>query len=123
LIKFHRYPDSIRTAFEEHLVEAAHYAKDDKGLCRLHFTVSPEHQKKFEDLLETVRISYEERYGARFHVDFSVQKKSTDTIAVDPYNKPFRLDDGTLLFRPGGHGALIENLNNLNGDIIYHKKY
>ncbi len=121
LIKFHRYPDSSRTAFEEHLVEAAHYVKNHDGLCKLHFTVSPEHRKKFENLLEAVRISYEKRYGVHFKVDFSVQAESTDTIAVNLDNKPFRLSDGTLLFRPGGHGALIENLNNLRGDMIYIK--
>ena len=121
LIKFHHYPDSSRTAFEEHLVEAAHYAKDDDGGCALHFTVSPAHRQRFEELLEAVQVRYQERYGVRFQVGFSVQEKSTDTIAVDLDNKPFRLNDGTLLFRPGGHGALIENLNNLQGDIVYIK--
>jgi hypothetical protein len=121
LIKFHHYHDSSRTAFEEHLVEAADYAKDDNGVCALHFTVSLEHRQRFEYLLKAVQVSYQESYGVRFQVGFSVQEKSTDTIAVDLGNKPFRLNDGTLLFRPGGHGALIKNLNNLRGDIIFIK--
>ena len=102
-------------------MEAADYLKDEKGTCCLHFTVSPEHKQSFEALLESTKSRYEEGYGVRFHVDFSVQEKSTDTIAVDLENKPFRLNDGTLLFRPGGHGALIENLNDLKGDIIFIK--
>jgi hypothetical protein len=121
LLKFHQYSNGRRTAFEEHLVEAADYVKDAHGLCRLHFTVSSEHQKRFEGLLEEVRHRYEKNYNARFQVDFSLQKRSTDTIAVDIYNQPFREKDGKLLFRPGGHGALIENLNDLKGDIIYIK--
>ncbi|HDH98545.1 MAG TPA: DUF4301 family protein [Deltaproteobacteria bacterium] len=121
LLKFHNYHDSNRTAFEEHLVEAADYAKDENGICNLHFTVSPEHKKKFEAFLDRVRMRYEQDYGVRFRVGFSVQEKSTDTIAVDLDNKPFRLNDGALLFRPSGHGALIENLNNLQEDIIFIK--
>lgn len=121
LLKFHNYHDSSRTAFEEHLVEAADYSKDENGICNLHFTVSPEHKEKFETLLDGVRMRYEKDYGVRFQVGFSVQEKSTDTIAVDLENRPFRLNDGTLLFRPGGHGALIENLNNLQEDIIFIK--
>ena len=121
LLKFHSYPEGSRTSFEEHLVEAAEYVGDAEGICRLHFTVSPEHQQKFADILEGVGPRYEERYGVRFQVNFSLQKQSTDTIAVDLNNKPFREKDGSLLFRPGGHGALIENLNDLRGDIIYIK--
>ncbi|MCP4669298.1 MAG: DUF4301 family protein [Deltaproteobacteria bacterium] len=121
LIKFHTYPHSHRTSFEEHLVEAADYVRDENGRCRLHFTVSPEHKERFKALFESVRKGYEEDFGARFRVDFSIQEKSTDRIAVDQENKPFRLDNGALLFRPGGHGALIENLNNIRGDIIYIK--
>nr|HID57987.1 DUF4301 family protein [Desulfobacterales bacterium] len=121
LIRFHRYPNGNRTAFEEHLVEAANYVKDRRGMCRLHFTVRPEHLKEFKRLLEKVGPRYEKEYNVRFQVDFSLQKRSTDTIAVDLEDKPFRLEDGTLLFRPGGHGALIENLNDLKGDVLYIK--
>lgn len=113
LLKFHRYPGETRTAFEEHLVEAAETVRDANGLCRLHFTVSPDHEEGFRKLLEEVRPRYEQRYGVRFEVSFSSQSRSTDTVAVDPENRPFRLEDGTLLFRPGGHGALIGNLQSL----------
>lgn len=115
LLKFHRYPDGPRTPFEEHLVEAADVTRGEDGVCRLHFTVSPQHRERFEALLEEVRGRYESRHGCRFDVGFSHQQPSTDTIAVDPDNRPFRQDDGTLLFRPGGHGALLENLASLAG--------
>jgi len=118
LLAFHRYEGTRRTAFEEHLVEAAGYVRDQRGLCRLHFTVSPQHRRRFQTLLERVRPAYERDFDARFEVGFSVQKESTDTIAVDLDNRPFRTDDGGLLFRPGGHGALIENLKDLDADII-----
>lgn len=121
LIKFHHYNKTDRTAFEEHLVESAAYAKNHQGVCSLHFTVSPEHQPKFEALLNTVRDRYEKTYGITFQVRFSAQEKATDTIAVDPDNKPFRDKEGALLFRPGGHGALIENLNHLDADIVFIK--
>jgi Domain of unknown function (DUF4301) len=113
LLKFHREEGEARTAFEEHLVEAAHYTRDAHGLCRLHFTVSPQHEEGFTRLLAEVRPRYEERFGCRYEVSFSQQSRATDTLAVDPENRPFRLEDGTLLFRPGGHGSLIENLHAL----------
>lgn len=113
LLPFHRYPEGPRTPFAEHLVEAAAVARDEDGLCLLHFTVSPEHQDGFERLLDRVRPGLEERFDCRFEVTFSTQKHSTDTLAVDLRNQPFRQDDGTLLFRPGGHGSLIDNLRDL----------
>jgi hypothetical protein len=113
LLLFHRYPEGPRTPFEEHLVEAAAIERSDDGLCLLHFTVSPEHQRDFERLLDRVRPGLEERFDCRFEVSFSTQRHATDTLAVDPRNQPFRLADGSLLFRPGGHGALIDNLNDL----------
>ena len=121
LLKFHKYNGFERTPFEEHLVEGAEYAKDKQGLVKLHFTVSPEHQKAFEKLLDDVKDKYEKELGVNINVTFSIQKPSTDTIAVDLENEPFWEDDGTLLFRPGGHGALIENLNDLDADIIFIK--
>ncbi len=121
LLKFHRYPEGRRTAFEEHLMESAQYAFSEHGTCRLHFTVSPEHESRFQSLLEAVRHRYEERLGVTFHVNFSHQKPNTNTIAVDAQNRPFRERNGRLLFRPGGHGALIENLNELGGDLVYIK--
>ncbi len=118
LLKFHRYPEGPRTPLEEHLVEATEQTRDERGVCRLHFTVSPQHQERFTELLETVRPVYEERYGCRFEVTFSYQHPATDTLAVDPDNRPFRQEDGSLLFRPGGHGALIANLEALGGDLV-----
>jgi hypothetical protein len=113
LILFHRYPEGPRTPFEEHLVEAIDYARDAAGLCRLHFTVSPQHEAGFGALLSRLRPRLERRHGARFEVSFSTQRRATDTLAVDEEHRPFRLSDGSLLFRPGGHGALIANLQEL----------
>ena len=121
LLKFHRYNGHARTPFEEHLVEAALTCGGGKGAIRLHFTVQPDHEPLFRDLFSRVGKQYESRHGAAFQVEFSHQKPSTDTIAVDPENRPFRLDGGGLLFRPGGHGALLENLNDLRGDLVYIK--
>lgn len=119
-ILFHKYKDGARTAAEEHLCEGAIYASSG-GKVNIHFTVSPEHQKGFEELFAKVQKSYEKRYGVSYNISFSTQKGSTDTIAVTPDNEPFRNDDGTLLFRPAGHGALIENLNEIDADIIFIK--
>ncbi len=121
LLKFHGYSEGSRTAFEEHLVEAASYVIDRNRECRLHFTVSREHLRAFDGLLERVRPVYEQNYNGIFKVTFSMQKKSTDTLAVDMENSPFREKEGRILFRPGGHGSLIENLNDLEGDIIFIK--
>jgi hypothetical protein len=120
LLQFHRYPDYCRTPLEEHLVEAAAYTRDQQGLARLHFTVTPEHQPAFSAHLAVVRPRYETQ-GVRFDVTFSTQHPSTDTIAVDPHNQPFRDSQGQLLFRPAGHGALLENLHALQGDVVYIK--
>ncbi|MFW6297557.1 MAG: DUF4301 family protein [Desulfosalsimonas sp.] len=121
LILFHKYPEGARTAFEEHLVEAAAYVKDKKGGCRLHFTVSPEHRSGFERLFRRVQGDYESAYGVNFNVGFSEQSLSTDTIAVDMDNSPFRDNEGNLVFRPGGHGALLGNLNRLQADVVFIK--
>lgn len=121
LIKFHDYKQKARTAFEEHLVEAASYIAGKNGKCLLHFTVSEEHLQAFEAVIEKAIPYYQEEFGVLFDVRFSQQKKSTDTLAVDLKNRPFRQENGKLLFRPGGHGALIENLNDLNADIIFIK--
>jgi hypothetical protein len=120
LLQFHRYSDYCRTPLEEHLVEAAAYSRDHQGLARLHFTVTPEHQPAFCAQLAAVRCRYEKQ-GVRFDVTFSTQHPSTDTIAVDLQNQPFRDSQGHLLFRPAGHGALLENLHALQGDIVYIK--
>jgi hypothetical protein len=120
LIPFHRYPNHVRTPFEEHLVEAAAYAQDRGGRACIHFTVSPDHEVAVREYIETVRPRYE-LSGATYEVTFSNQKPSTDTIAVDMDNEPFRDREGRLVFRPGGHGALLENLSALNGDVIFIK--
>lgn len=120
LVTFHAYPDGARKAVEEHLVEGAAYAASN-GTARIHFTVSPEHMAGFQKLLEEKIPVYEKRFGIRYDISFSVQKPSTDTIAVNPDNTPFRQDDGSLLFRPAGHGALIENLSEIDADIVFIK--
>jgi len=122
LLKFHRYlDDTSRTPVEEHLMEGANYAQNVQKVVHLHFTVSPEHQAKFEEHIRAVSSKYEEKFGVTFGIEFSEQKPSTDTIAVDMENLPFRQKDGSLLFRPGGHGALIENLNDIDADLIFIK--
>jgi hypothetical protein len=120
LLQFHRYPDHCRTPLEEHLVEAAAYCQNQQGLARLHLTVTPEHQAAFSAHLAEVRPHYEQN-GSCFEVTFSTQHPSTDTLAVDVHNQPFRDEQGRLLFRPAGHGALLENLQALQGDIVYIK--
>jgi len=119
LLKFHSYPDGPRTPLEEHLVEGALYAASN-GIVRLHFTVSPEHRELFETLVNKCKAKYETQFGVHYEVSFSEQKSNTDTLAVDMKNEPFRIN-GKLLFRPGGHGALIENLNELDADVIFIK--
>jgi len=121
LLAFHAYPQGYRTAFEEHLVEAARYAEGGDGSVSLHFTVSPEHLSDFENLVRTVAPQYGQRFGVSYRIDFSQQNPATDTIAVDMDNRPLRREDGSLLFRPGGHGALLENLSDLHQDIIFIK--
>ncbi len=120
LLRFHSYPDMKRTAFQEHLVEGALYASNSSKKINIHFTVSKEHRELFERHLTESLPYFENRYEAKFIVNFSEQKPSTDTIAADMNNEAFR-DNGKLLFRPGGHGALIENLNDLNADVIFIK--
>ncbi len=120
LIKFHRYDGESRTAMEEHLVEAFGYSVGKDDSLELHFTVSPEHQSQFEQLAVELREKYAFK-NYRINFSFSQQKPSTDTIAVDMDNQPFRKEDGSLLFRPGGHGSLIYNLNNIDADIFFIK--
>lgn len=121
LILFHKYGDIARTALEEHMVEGAQYTRDQHGNVNIHLTVSPEHINGFVELIDRVKSYYENHYEVNLNITYSIQKPSTDTIAVDMDNNPFRNDDGTLLFRPGGHGALIENLNELRDDLAFIK--
>ena len=120
LLPFHVYPDGVRTPIEEHLVEAVAYARDRSGVARIHFTVSPEHLDAVARHIAALRIRYETS-GCRFDLTLSVQKRSTDTVAVDLDNEVFRDKNGAMVFRAGGHGALLENLNDLRGDIVFIK--
>lgn len=120
MLKFHHYPSTDRTAMEEHLAEGAMYARNEAGDVNVHFTVSHEHLPYFKQLVADKKAAYEKEYDVKYHISFSEQKPSTDTIAADMENKPFR-DKGKLLFRPGGHGALIENLNDIDADVIFIK--
>lgn len=119
VIRFHKYADGeARTAFAEHLVEGQDYMRAADGSVNLVVTISPEHRELFEAALEEVRAAYEEKYGVKYNVRFTYQDKATDTIAVDKDNKPFRKEDGSLLFRPAGHGALIYNLNEVQEEVV-----
>lgn len=120
LLKFHRYPEGSRTPIEEQLTEGAQTASDSKGEVHLHFTVSANHRKLFEEKLAEVVPATEARTGRKFHVTLSEQKPSTDTIAANPDNTPF-IEDGHLVFRPGGHGALIQNLDDMDSAVIFIK--
>lgn len=121
LLKFHTYPDGYRTPLEEHFVEGASYSRNNAAVVKIHFTVSPEHQAAFDQHVSEIVPKYEQLFGVKYEVSFSQQKPSTDTIAVTPANEPFRNSDGSLLFRPAGHGALLENLNDLQADVIFIK--
>jgi hypothetical protein len=121
LIPFHRYADCLRTPVEEHLVEATHTVPDGNGHCRLHFTVAPEIEEAVVKHGRQAAITYGEQLEVHYELSFSLQSPATNTLAVDLDNRPFRRDDGSLLFRPGGHGALLENLDRLQGDVVFIK--
>lgn len=125
MIAFHQYPDSkerkVRYAIEEHLVEAANYAKQESSEVNLHFTVSKEHKAALMELISKVQPYYEEVFSVKYNINYSLQKKETDTIALNPDNTIAYDKDEKLIFRPSGHGALIENLNDIKGDIIFIK--
>ncbi len=118
LLSFHSDKNGPKTPLDEHLVEAAKYAVQSDGQAKLHFTVSPGHREMFENKVKA--NGYEKGFGVKYRITFSQQKKSTDTIAVDLSNQPF-IEDGQPLFRPTGHGALLENLNDLDADILFIK--
>lgn len=120
LIEFHQYDKDSRTPLEEHLAEAALYTSSG-GVANVHFTVSHDHLELFREKVEEVLPVYEKVFDSKINVSFSEQKASTDTIAANLDNTPFRNEDGSLLFRPGGHGALIENLNDIDADVIFIK--
>ena len=120
MVPFHSYIDGPRTAIEEHLVEAKEYARGKNGMVNLHFTVTPEHQSPIENLINNKVSEYFED-PTKVEISYSIQQSSTDTIAADNTNNPFRDSNGKLVFRPGGHGTLLQNLQQLDGDIIFIK--
>ena len=121
MLLFHKYKEGSRTAFEEHLVEGAKYAKMLDNTVHLHFTISPEHRELFENKIKEVVPTFEEVLGVKYDIKFSEQMGKTDMVALDKNGELVRNADGTILFRPGGHGALIENLNALEADLIFIK--
>jgi hypothetical protein len=121
LISFHRDADSVRFALEEHFLEGANYAVGKNGICHLHFTVSPEHLSLVEIQCNELKKKYEAKFNLMYEISFSNQSAATNTIAVTLENEPYRQPDGSLLFRPGGHGALIQNLNELDADVLFVK--
>ena len=121
LLKFHRYGTVQRTPLEEHIVEGALYARNTDNTVNLHFTISPEHRAGFRRKIAEVKQYYESTFGIKLKITLSEQKHYTDIIAVDEQNNPLRDENGHLFFRPGGHGALIENLNEQRADLIFIK--
>ena len=121
LILFHDNMGVKRVPLEEHMVEGVEYARLKDGRVKIHFTVSPEHMNGFKARALTASQHYGEKFEAIFDLSFSIQKENTDTIALAGDNSPFRNEDGSLLFRPAGHGALLENLQDIDGDIIFIK--
>jgi hypothetical protein len=118
VLKFHRYPDEVRTALAEHFVEGQAYMRNADDSVDLIVTISPEHRALFESAVEEIKAEYEARYGVRYNVTFTYQAKETDTLAVDADCKPFLKEDGSILTRPAGHGALIYNLNELDAELV-----
>lgn len=121
LLPFHAYDSTNRTSFEEHLREAAACFADHQQRCRAHFTVSPEHQDRFESMLVSLVQDFRSEIHVRLDVGFSQQKPSTDLLALDRQGEPLRDNDGSLVFRPGGHGALLDNLSDLGADLVFVK--
>ncbi|MBT8295565.1 MAG: DUF4301 family protein, partial [Gramella sp.] len=120
LVPFHKYQLHVATAFEEHLLEAAKYAEVN-GVAKLHFTVAQGDKDKFQEEWKEIQDRVEDKTGVKFEIEYSYQDPKTDTIAVDNDFEPFRTGDGDLFFRPGGHGALIENMNQLDEEIVFVK--
>jgi hypothetical protein len=120
LLKFHSYSDDTRTSVEEHLIEAFNYALSNNTV-NLHFTILPEHTTLFEKEFSHLKEKYEKKLAVKINFSWSYQKKSTDTIAVDMNNEPLLDEKGLLVFRPGGHGALLDNLNDIDADLIFIK--
>ncbi len=118
IIPFHSYADEVRTSFAEHLAEGAKYARSKGNVCKVHFTVSPQHLEMLEEHFMEIKEAFEDRYSIRYQISYSLQDPATDVITVDLNNQPVRNELGELIFRPGGHGALLNNLSNLDADLI-----
>lgn len=121
LLEFHKYSNENRTALEEHLAEGAQYAVGKDGTVRIHFTLSPEHTEAVLAKASEAASGMSKHNDVEFDISASIQKPSTDTVALGPDGNPFRDSDGQLFFRPGGHGALLENLSEIDADIIFIK--
>lgn len=121
LLRFHTYTNDRRTPANEHMVEGMQYAVGKDNTIQIHFTVSPEHEPKFKEEVAKILPEIERSSGLKFEISYSQQKKATDTIAVDMENQPFKEEDGSILFRPAGHGALLDNLNDISADLIFIK--
>ncbi len=122
VLKFHKYKTENRTTFTEHLIESYYYQKDFQNKIKLHFTISEEHKELFNDEFQKF-LNANYFSDAEYQVDFSYQKKSTDSIALNVNNEIYFDDQMRPIFRPAGHGALLENLNDLKADLIFIKKY
>ncbi|GAB1858241.1 hypothetical protein MHTCC0001_30780 [Flavobacteriaceae bacterium MHTCC 0001] len=120
LLPFHKYEDGAITAFQEHLFEATLYASSG-NTANLHFTVSEKHHEYFKSELEGFKANLEAETNVKFNVSYSYQKEATETLALTMDDDIFRDEDGSILFRPGGHGALLQNLNELDNDIVFIK--
>ncbi|MFY0713367.1 DUF4301 family protein [Seonamhaeicola sp. NFXS20] len=120
LLPFHKYQDQAVSAFREHLLEATLYASSNKT-ANLHFTVSEKHHDYFKLEFEKINNDLTEKTGVTFNVSYSYQKEATETVALTSNNTVYRNEDNSILFRPAGHGALLENLNDLDYDLIFIK--
>ena len=121
LLEFHCYNEEVRMAFEEHLVEWALLLKAAEHSLNIHFTLSPQHLPLFEEELNRKSGKYENRFRLKYDISCSVQDSSTDTVAATVDNLPFTDQNGDFIFRPGGHGALLYNLNGIDTDVIFIK--
>jgi len=120
LIPFHAYNEHVATAFEEQLYEGAFYASSKEEVY-LHFTFSDKHVSSFKKEFKLIKTRISNKTNKKFHISYSFQKNSTDTLAVDNENNPFRDENNKLIFRPSGHGALLDNLNEIDADIVFIK--
>ncbi|NJX15336.1 DUF4301 family protein [Tamlana crocina] len=120
LLPFHKYDDKVVTAFQEHLFESTLYASSN-GEANLHFTVSEKHHEYFSKEFNSIKENLEKKTNTNFNVSFSYQKETTETVALTTKDEVYRKEDGSILFRPAGHGALLENLNDLKSDLVFIK--